>query len=1019
MQSGYRADVGRNQMFSTIIGGIGDSSEIQAEIEAAKNFETGENYTINHMQSDTFDTTPEDCETIQPVNPNNTTGDSIGSSSSYTGNCCIRAYNFIIEDATINKSDENNKQLAVSNQNLQNAITNLKTELESEIYGHDAPSELLSKSEAAATYETISNHTIDRNNFTDRLALKADKETTYTKTEVNSALSTKANAADVYTKAEVDTAIANIDVDTSDCVKKNSDEDEDHNISTLDWEATKLVLKVGTDVTKRIVMDAVNKKIETPTLVAHAGIAAARMVVDTLCMAGARQTETEIRYIVPSTEYDDNTIDKEKAITTLKTLVDNYYNKNETYNKEEIIDLIDNGSAVAIDTELIVIPQDTFPIRTPEFQQEIPKGTVLYTNTFHVDKSRYDTRMYKSGWQPMILIHCDDGNDEIENWDDEEVDWELKILGPIDGETPLTFTFKDVPYFNADGSVNPAYRILVTYDNEGMFQDWPYSNDQGYDYTITAKAGYTIDYRMDIDLTYTITPNVADFRSYSRIKRTVYNIASVTQGVNSINLSEIFLKRHDALTDYYNKTESDNRYINVDEPVEKLGKVSSTTLTSVSSFLVSATTQLSSVLATFTAESSSVDFDYRNIAAWTHETRYPSDMSTVAFKLVFKITGKSDQTFDCTVSNYYSGILNDQTYSNVPCDKFFDILSNGTISCDIGDVVNVYMSFIDTSVSGNSDVASFEPEQSGHTRYFKTTTTTNISEYYNKSESDARYHGINIDSLEWTTPSGNDIKLSPNDNSNLVLSRDNEIKTIFASSSGNIYCNNIYPNVIEFGNTFVGQSQKWSGTIVDIVNTPNKSTADSASDNNKDTYVPSYRVLQENYYTKTDADARFINVDEPVELLKRIEVIPITITIPTSNLTCSDTSFSSSYQTINSGYAIKRTGTSHLVSSVSVSVSSGNISDLKLQLYLASGSTYAYTNNGDGTFSIDGDKYLYKSNGEVRLRYAKASSSAADVSFSITAVSISYDYSTTISEYYDKSYVDALEARIAALEASS
>lgn len=40
------------------------------------------------------------------------------------------------------------------------------------------------------------------------LALKADKSTTYTKTEVDSAVSVKANSADVYTKTEVDSAVS-------------------------------------------------------------------------------------------------------------------------------------------------------------------------------------------------------------------------------------------------------------------------------------------------------------------------------------------------------------------------------------------------------------------------------------------------------------------------------------------------------------------------------------------------------------------------------------------------------------------------------------------------------------------------------------------------------------------------------------------------------------------------------------------------------------------------------------------
>jgi len=52
-----------------------------------------------------------------------------------------------------------------------------------------------------SAYETIADHDAD-------MALKADKATTYTKTEVDSALASKADSSSVYTKSEVDTALA-------------------------------------------------------------------------------------------------------------------------------------------------------------------------------------------------------------------------------------------------------------------------------------------------------------------------------------------------------------------------------------------------------------------------------------------------------------------------------------------------------------------------------------------------------------------------------------------------------------------------------------------------------------------------------------------------------------------------------------------------------------------------------------------------------------------------------------------
>src|SRR5690606_10492517 len=60
--------------------------------------------------------------------------------------------------------------------------------------------ELAAKADKATTYTKTEVDTA--------LSTKADKATTYTKTEVDAALATKANSADVYTKTQVDTALS-------------------------------------------------------------------------------------------------------------------------------------------------------------------------------------------------------------------------------------------------------------------------------------------------------------------------------------------------------------------------------------------------------------------------------------------------------------------------------------------------------------------------------------------------------------------------------------------------------------------------------------------------------------------------------------------------------------------------------------------------------------------------------------------------------------------------------------------
>lgn len=139
-----------------------------------------------------------------------------------------------------------------------------------------------------------------------------------------------------------------------------------------------------------------------------------------------------------------------------------------------------------------------------------------------------------------------------------------------------------------------------------------------------------------------------------------------------------------------------------------------------------------------------------------------------------------------------------------------------------------------------------------------------LANCYTKSESDARYLGINAtaknaEKLQWETSDNHTSTLYEDTNGNLGLKWDNDSKIVLVSRNGNILSVNLYPNAIVFGNTSVGQETgKWEGVIKNIVNNANKTTADSAADSTKDTYVPSYRVLQENYYDKTTSDGRYL-----------------------------------------------------------------------------------------------------------------------------------------------------------------
>lgn len=397
-------------------------------------------------------------------------------------------------------------------------------------------------------------------------------------------------------------------------------------------------------------------------------------------------------------------------------------------------------------------------------------------------------------------------------------------------------------------------------------------------------------------------------------------------------------------------------------------------------------------------------------------------------------------------------------------------------------------------------------------------TKANAADVYDKTTIDtalATKLGVNDNAVSATkagqieyTADSITYSLKPNDTALSFYNGNTEKLRI--NNSGNLYCKNLYPNNITFGNTTVGQtSGKWIGVITNIVNTTNKTTADSKSDADKDTYIPSYRVLQDNYALKTDIptvgttwnwtnganayvfgttnnyvqmtengtvvnkitpagmytevvspesmiqfgkavnggnvsgrwlsqmvgvandnyDATTyssVNTDNIVPSLKYINnrvliasITPtITATFPSSELTASN-SYVSNWTVGNNLIPISTNTIANC--SVSVSVSSGVLSTLRVGLVLVPSSgnnlEQMLTNNGDGTFTLSNFSFSTDTTKtySVKLNYQRYGGSS-NVKFTFDSCSLSFYSQTTFDNYYPKSYVDALEARIAALE---
>ena len=87
MQSGYRADVGRNQMWSDFPTSRGIGFGVNNEDQ----FEQVDQENIYHKGDGNPEWTIESCEVLQPINPDGDIAEHIDQGEEYTGTTCIKA----------------------------------------------------------------------------------------------------------------------------------------------------------------------------------------------------------------------------------------------------------------------------------------------------------------------------------------------------------------------------------------------------------------------------------------------------------------------------------------------------------------------------------------------------------------------------------------------------------------------------------------------------------------------------------------------------------------------------------------------------------------------------------------------------------------------------------------------------------------------------------------------------------------------------------------------------------------
>lgn len=230
--------------------------------------------------------------------------------------------------------------------------------------------------------------TID-DNIDKKLALKADKETTYTKLEVNSLVNSvddslkvriskldelKADKSSVYTKEESDNVLASKISDVEDEIAKKADKTDVYTKQEVDYKFSTIPDDLVSRIDSKADKETTYTKDEVNTLVEGASGPLKELIDSKADKSDIQDLDTKInkteqRFIAElgnkaskSSVYIKSEID-EKFNQTNQTITDglaNVYTKNEVYTKEEVDTPIDSLSASVstLTTETSTIKED-------------------------------------------------------------------------------------------------------------------------------------------------------------------------------------------------------------------------------------------------------------------------------------------------------------------------------------------------------------------------------------------------------------------------------------------------------------------------------------------------------------------------------------------------------------------------------------------------------------------------------------------------------------------------------------
>ena len=715
MQSGGRYSIGRNEMVSIMNAG---GTSVSVNRDEACNLNSGNQMTYMYGKSGVPAWDYETVNTFQPVDdgteahftdPNDT--------SAYKGNNCIRAYNFIIEDPNsklpIEAIDHSTDKFAVNLKTLRNVKDDLEQEIADIVSGGSG--NLLTKTEAADTYETISNHTTDKQNLESAISNKANSSDVYLKSEVYSSEQSDATFLS-KTQAQSDYATK---VYVNDEFDSRSSTTNDHSIEAAylsfdfpDGETTEYleifrlpISPAGSRITVNIECTITSNGTDITHDLDNYEFKLGDQTGPLFTMESIYEDESTKLYI----SYLCG------EVTSSNNYLRLYVNRANSSGAESIVLTGLDGGYVG-EVSQVTSGYITKAYADAHYASK-DSPTSITINNYDYSTHTTEETVYDFGPDFTIKIGLQFGFGVGRRFRRPIVQLGMTALGGL-----LSFGLNHLFSPNQLGA-SGSYQHDI-YNVIGLNQDAAFTDFNSWIRNYGDYSDATLD-------NFLISAAEAEARYLK--SSSLNNYYTKSESDNK------FVSKTELETDFYTKDDCDDTFVKKGDPVTYLNRNYEITLSGTRDFAISNSTT-STRIGTLTAENTKVKFDYRDVCAWNFDNRRPSSMDNVHISIKALVLGTGHSyTFGCDFSEYYSGILNDAHYTNFPCDYFFDISVSGSINCDVGDQIEFYFVTSATGAPSSGYVGSTEPATEDHPKYLKGNTVTTIDDYYTKAECDYKF----------------------------------------------------------------------------------------------------------------------------------------------------------------------------------------------------------------------------------------------------------------------------------------